>query len=176
MRPSFQGQIRELAAEVVRSTLQKVGAHAVDRAIWHLGIGRQGIRLTGSSLGPETDRWEAEVSGWKPSIVAEAAELIAYRALSAVFDLDGGESIALESMNIRWLQSGAVRIQKSGTVFLEWSLAEREEFRRETLANLTSGALAYLTVIGCDEEGLGIVQIELEVRASTRRQLAGAKS
>lgn len=160
--------------DIVRSTLQRVGAHVVDRAVWHLGLGRQGIRLTGASLAQNTDRWEAEVHGWKASIVAEASELITHRALSAVFDLSGGESVLLENMNIRWLTTGT-RAEESGKVFLEWRLSEREEFRREVLSNLTSGAVAFLTVVGCDSAGLGVVHIELEVRASTRMQLFGAK-
>lgn len=180
MRPSIRDRISQLqntkAAEAMRATLQRVGAQAVDRAIWHLGLGRQGIRLTGSSLAESTDRWEAEVSGWKASIVAEAAELIAFRALSGVFDLEGGESIQLENMNIRWLQLNSAHVTASGKIFLEWNLAEREEFRREALANLTSGAIAYLTAIGCDKDGLGIVQIELEVRALTRRQISGVQA
>ena len=168
---------KSVVADVLRTTLQRVGAHAVDRAVWHLGLGRQGIRLTGASLSESGDRWEAQVSGWKASIVAEAAEIITYRALNAVFDLEGGESIALESMNIRWLHSGSLqgRDLSEGKIFLEWSLAEREEFRRDALANLTSGALAYLTAVGCDKDGLGVVQVELEVRALTRRQISGAK-
>jgi hypothetical protein len=165
-----------IVSDVMRSTLQRVGAHAVDRAIWHLGLGRQGTRLTGTSLKASTDRWEAEVTGFKPSTVAEAAELITQRALSAVFDIDGGETIALESLNIRWLQSSAPERERAdGTVFLEWNLSEREEFRREALTHLTSGAVAYLTAFGCDRAGLAIVQIELEVRASMRRQMAGAQ-
>lgn len=177
-----------LVAGVLRSALQRAGAHAVDRAIWHLGLGRQGIRLTGSSLGASSERWEAEVTGWKASIVAEAAELIALRALSGVFDLEGGESIALESLNIRWLRpqmsrfsskstsSAAETTNAIGKIFLEWSVAERETFRRETLSNLTSGAVTYLTIIGCDKEGLGVVHVDLEVRASTRPQISGVRA
>ena len=171
IQPRFQ------VPDIVRTALQRVGAHAVDRAVWHLGLGRQGIRLTGASLAQNTDRWEAEVHGWKASIVAEAAELITHRALSAVFDLNGGESVAVESMTIRWLPSG-VRSSgdiDSGKLFLEWSLLEREEFRREVLANLTTGAVASFTVVGCDREGLGVVHVELEVRASTRLQISGVK-
>ena len=172
IQPRFQ------VPDIVRSTLQRVGAHAVDRAVWHLGLGRQGIRLTGASLAENTDRWEAEVHGWKASIVAEASELIAHRALSAVFDLNGGESAAIERMTIRWLPSG-VRSSgdaAAGKVFLKWSLLEREEFRREVLANLTTGAVAYFTVVGCDREGLGVVHVELEVRASARLQISGVKT
>lgn len=167
---------KAIVSDVMRSTLQRVGAHAVDRAIWHLGLGRQGTRLTGASLQEDTDRWEAEVTGWKPSTVAEAAELITHRALSAVFDVTGGETISLESLNIRWLQSATPERERAqGTIFLEWNLAEREEFRREALTQLTSGAVAHLTAMGCDKEGLAIVQIELEVHASMRRQLPGAR-
>ncbi len=161
--------------EFVRTTLQRVGAHAVDRAVWHLGLGKQGIRLTGASLEKNTDRWEAQVGGWKASVVAEAAEMITHRALSAIFDLRGGEVVALESMNIRWLASGR-GVNGPGKVFLDWKQTEREEFRREVLTNLYTGAVAALTVVGCDDEGLGVVQVDLEVRASARTQISGAKS
>lgn len=168
---------KAIVADVLRSTLQRVGAHAVDRAIWHLGLGRQGTRLTGASLAEDTSRWEAEVSSWKASTVAEASELIAHRALSGVFDIAGGESIALEGLNIRWLQPLTVeRDRNDGVIFLEWSLNEREDFRREALAHLSQGAVAHLTAFGCDKEGLALVQVDLEVRASLRRQIAGVKN
>lgn len=177
LRESLQAPLTKSAVtEALRTTLQRVGAHAVDRAVWHLGLGHQGIRLTGSSFSQTGDRWEAAVGGWKSAVVAEASEMLAHRALGAVFDLEGGESIALENMNIRWLHSGSESPSKPGQVFLEWSMGEREQFRRDALSNLTSGALAILTVIGRDEDGLGIVEVEMQVRARARRQISGAKA
>jgi len=178
---SFSERVSELresfsATDALRATLQRVGAHAVDRAVWHLGLGHQGIRLTGSSFSQTGDRWEAAVGGWKSSIVAEASEMLAHRALGAVFDLEGGESITLESLNIRWLNSGSGNPGKPGQVFLEWSMGEREQFRRDALSNLTAGALTILTVIGRDEDGLGMVEVEMQVRALARRQISGAKA
>lgn len=157
-------------------TLQRVGAHAVDRAVWHLGLGHQGVRLTGSSFSQTGDRWEATVGGWKSSLVAEACEFLAHRALGAIFDLEGGESVTLENMNIRWLHPGTKGPEKPGRVFLEWKMIEREQFRRDALSNLTSGALATLTVFGRDEDELGVVEVEMQVRAHARRQIAGAKA
>jgi hypothetical protein len=87
-------------------------------------------------------------------------------------------------MNIRWLptsyRSGArdasqEKSASSGKLILEWKRAEREEFRRQVLANLSAGSLAHLTAIGCDHEGLGVVHVELEIRASARVQISGAK-
>ncbi len=180
---SLRSFISPAVAESVRSALQRVGAHAVDRAVWHLGLGRQGVRLTGASLAQNADRWEAEVQGWKASVVAEAAELITHRALGVVFDLAGGESVLLESITIRWLPTG-VRASAgsssgsaaSGKLILEWTLSEREQFRRDVLSNLSDGSVTHLMAIGCDQNGLGVVHVELEIRASARTQIAGAKS
>ncbi len=175
--------ISPAVADSVRSALQRVGAQAVDRAVWHLGLGRQGVRLTGASLAQNADRWEAEVQGWKASVVAEAAELITHRALSGVFDLGGGESVLLESLAIRWLPTGmrtsagmSSAAAASGKIILEWKLSEREQFRRDVLSNLTDGAVTHLMAIGCDQNGLGVVHVELEIRASARIQISGAKA
>ncbi len=184
---SLRSFISPAVAESVRSVLQRVGAQAVDRAVWHLGLGRQGVRLTGASLAQNADRWEAEVQGWKASVVAEAAELITHRALGGVFDLAGGESVLLESLAIHWLATGvrASAVSSSGSssgaaasgkIILEWTLSEREQFRRDVLSNLTEGAVTHLMAIGCDQNGLGVVHVELEIRASARTQISGAKS
>ena len=171
----IEKNLQDNVKRVVVGTFQRVGAQAVDRAIWYLGLGRQGVRLTGDSLKRDTERWDVEVSGWRTSAVAEAAELIVFRALETVFDLSGGESVAIETLNLRWISSSA-RGQSSGTVSLTWSLNEREQFRRESLANLTHGAVTSLTAFGSEASGLGIVQIELEVRARARRQISGAEN
>lgn len=176
--PAIAEAIRNNLADTVRSAVQKVGAQAVDRAVWHLGLGRQGVRLTGASLAQSSERWEAEVQGWRASVVAEAAELITHRALGGVFDLDGGESVLLESMNLRWLPSAARALSgatMTGKVILEWKQADREQFRRDVLSNLTTGAVTHLMAIGCDADGLAVVHVELEVRASARTQISGAK-
>ena len=173
MHPFFRSQVSGL----LRAGLQRVGAHAVDQIVWHLGLGRQGIRLTESSLGSDSTHWEVEVSGWRASVVAEAAEVIVLRGLSVVFDL-AAEAVVIQSLRIDWLASSAQHRDtgRGGKIFLDWSLAEREAFRRDMLASLTSGAVTQLTVFGCDHEGLSVVQVELEVRAMARRQILGAKN
>lgn len=170
----IEKSVQDGVKQAVIDTFQRAGARAIDRAVWYLGLGRQGVRLTGASLRSDAERWDVEVSGWRTSVVAEAAELIVIRALQTVFDLSGGESVAIETLNLRWISPNQ-RSLASGTVSLTWSLSEREEFRRETLANLTHGAVASLTAFGSETGGLGVVQIEFEVRARARRQISGAE-
>lgn len=171
----IEKNVQDSVKQAVVETFQRVGARAIDRAVWYLGLGRQGVRLTGASLHRDAERWDVEVSGWRTSAVAEAAELIVFRALETVFDLSGGESVAVEALNLRWISPNH-RQSASGTVSLTWSLAEREEFRRQTLANLTEGAVVSLTAFGSEAGGLGVVQIEFEVRALARRQISGAEN
>jgi len=157
---------------LLRSTLQHAGARAVDRAVDVLGLGRHGIRLTGSSLSTSATRWEAELTAWSAAGVAEATELLVRRALAPFFDLDGGEYAALESMRITWLQSGRGS-QARGSIVLEWSVNDREMFRRRVLEHLANGTTAELTLAGLDESGLAIVEVEVTVFALARAQLKG---
>ncbi|MDZ4082079.1 MAG: hypothetical protein U1E10_04015 [Bdellovibrionales bacterium] len=158
---------------LLRSTVQHAGARVVDRAIDVLGLGRHGIRLTGSSLSNSATRWEAELSTWSAASVAEAAELLIHRALVPFFDLEGGEYAALESMKTKWLQS-ARGSQTRGSIVLEWSVNDREMFRRRVLENLANGTTAELTLAGVDESGIVIVEVEATVFARARAQLKGS--
>lgn len=157
---------------LLRSTLQHAGARAVDRAVSVLGLGRHGVRLTGSSLPASATRWEAELSVWSPASIAEATELLVRRALSPFFDLEGGEYAAIEAMSTRWLQSTRGS-QSRGSMVLEWSANDREMFRRRVLENLAYGTTADLTLAGVDVSGLAVVEVEVTVFARARAQLKG---
>lgn len=166
---------RRLAWQVV----QKVGARAIDRAVWQLGLGRGGVRLTGGFLDDSTEEWQAEIAGWSSGAVAEASELLAMRALASTFDLgSGGESAAIEGLRLRWLtdavrsQAGRGQAAAGGTVLLAWSRAERESFRRGVLARIASGDRTELCLFGCDRVGIKIVEVEIEVHAVARARLA----
>ncbi len=158
--------------DFLRSTLQHAGAQAIDRAVDVLGLGRHGVRLTGSSLATRATRWEAELSVWSAASIAEATELLVRRALSPFFDLEGGEYAAIELMKTRWLQSSRGS-QSHGSMILQWSANDREMFRRRVLESLANGATAELTLAGVDVSGLAVVEVEVSVFARARAQLKG---
>ncbi len=157
---------------LVRSTLQRTGARVVDRAVEILGLGRHGIRLTGPSLATSTQRWEAELDVWSAASVAEASELLILRALSPFFDLAGGEHASVISMTTKWLQAGRSG-SGGGALILEWSVVEREIFRRRVLENLANGTTTELTLTGVKIDGLTVVEVEMTVYARARAQLKG---
>jgi hypothetical protein len=159
----------------VLASVQRVGARAVDEAVEKLGLGRFGIRLTGSSMSPSAESWEALVLSWSPSSVAEAAEVVVRRALDSFFDQGAGEWFGIESMNIRWLRNTreAAEIPAGGSVVLNWSWLEREDFRRRVLENLDQGASQPLTLTGLDASSLAVVEIDLVLRAKARAQIQG---
>ncbi len=161
----------------VLASVQRVGARAVDGAVEKLGLGRFGIRLTSSSMSPSAESWEALVLTWSPSCVAEAAELVVRRGLDSFFDQGAGEWFGIESMSIRWLQNtrGSAEVPSGGSVVLNWSWLEREDFRRRVLENLDQGASQALTLTGLDAGSLAVVEIDLVLRAKARAQIRSKK-
>lgn len=169
---------------IVRAAVQRTGAQVVDRAVDVLGLGRHGVRLTGSSLVTNSQRWEAELTAWTAASVAEAVEILIQRSVAPFFDILGGEQAFVEKMVVRWLQSGRfteshgqtraqVLAQTRGMMVLEWSTSDRELFRRRALGHLAEGTTAELTLSGIDTEGLTVVEVDVVVFARVRAQLRG---
>lgn len=156
----------------IRSSAQKLGALAVDRTVVLLGLGRGGVRLT-EIAGGNTDHWEAETDTWTSAAVVEACELLAGRSLLTTFDLQGGEVVAVESLNLRWL--GPQRPVGGGRLTLNWDIEEREFFRRRVLENLATGTTVELTIVGRDSNELSVVEVDLWVRARARVQLSAKR-
>lgn len=161
----------------VLTSVQRVGARAVDEAVEKLGLGRHGIRLTSASMSPSTESWEAFVLNWSPSSVAEAAELVVRRGLDSFFDQGAGEWFGIENMNIRCLRNAqtSVGVPSGGSIVLNWSWLEREDFRRRVLESLDLGASQSLTLTGLDASSLAVVEIDLVLRAKARAQIRSKK-
>lgn len=195
MRTSMRTDIRDIRQAIEESlavgqrlawsTVQRLGAQAVDQAVHRLGLGRRGVRLTGDSLTADRGEWRAELSSWSSSAVSEAAELVVYRALLSVFDIGvvapGGavgrqsaaEAAWISGLVVRWLRPPYARSATGGGghVVLYWLADEREAYRRDVLSKLTDGAKATVAVTGFDREGARVVEIEIEVHAVARAQL-----